>query len=131
MKRSPMLEMGRRREVNRSRPTVPHRNLSDYRIIVFIAFSGEEEGLIGSSYYVNHPVVPLLNTVAMINMDMIGRLKDRTLIVGGIGTAHEWRAMVDADNSVQGITVSLNARRPEDPTSGKGPIVLGANGQPV
>ncbi len=131
MKRSPMLEMGRRREVNRSRPTVPHRNLSDYRIIVFIAFSGEEEGLIGSSYYVNHPVVPLLNTVAMINMDMIGRLKDRTLIVGGIGTAHEWRAMVDADNSVQGMTVSLNARRTEDPTSGKGPIVLGANGQPV
>src|SRR5260370_10822561 len=67
----------------------------------------------------------------MINMDMIGRLKDRTLIVGGIGTAHEWRAMVDADNSVQGMTVSLNARRTEDPTSGKGPIVLGANGQPV
>src|SRR2546421_1233973 len=44
------------------------------RTIVFIAFSGEEEGLIGSSYYVNHPGLPLQNTVAMINMDMIGRL---------------------------------------------------------
>jgi aminopeptidase YwaD len=44
------------------------------RTIVFIAFSGEEEGLIGSSYYVNHPVAPLANTVAMINMDMIGRM---------------------------------------------------------
>ena len=40
------------------------------RTIVFAAFSGEEEGLLGSNYYVNHPVIPLANTVAMINMDM-------------------------------------------------------------
>src|SRR5439155_1797881 len=37
------------------------------RTIVFIAFSGEEEGLLGSNYYVNHPIVPLASTVAMIN----------------------------------------------------------------
>ncbi|HEY8203238.1 MAG TPA: M20/M25/M40 family metallo-hydrolase [Pyrinomonadaceae bacterium] len=61
------------------------------RTIVFIAFSGEEEGLIGSNHYVNHPVVPLTNTVAMVNMDMIGRLKDQKLIIGGVGTAAEWR----------------------------------------
>lgn len=61
------------------------------RTIVFIAFSGEEEGLIGSSYYVNHPIVPLADTVAMINMDMIGRLKDEKLIIGGVGTASEWK----------------------------------------
>jgi Zn-dependent M28 family amino/carboxypeptidase len=61
------------------------------RTIVFIAFSGEEEGLIGSNYYVNHPVVPLANTVAMINMDMIGRLKDQKLTIGGVGTAQEWK----------------------------------------
>ena len=61
------------------------------RTIVFVAFSGEEEGLIGSNYYVNHPVVPLANTVAMINMDMIGRLKDQKLIIGGMGTAQEWK----------------------------------------
>jgi len=107
------------------------QNQKPRRTIVFIAFSGEEEGLIGSSYYVNHPVVPLQNTVAMINMDMIGRLKERKLIVGGIGTAQEWRSMVDADNSVQGMTVSLNAPRREAVATGKGPIVLGANGQPV
>ena len=107
------------------------QNQKPRRTIVFIAFSGEEEGLIGSSYYVNHPVVPLQNTVAMINMDMIGRLKERKLIVGGIGTAQEWRSMVDADNSVQGMTVSLNAPRREIVATGKGPIVLGANGQPV
>jgi Zn-dependent M28 family amino/carboxypeptidase len=61
------------------------------RTIVFVAFSGEEEGLIGSNYYVNHPVVPLANTVAMINMDMIGRLKDQKLTIGGVGTAQEWK----------------------------------------
>jgi len=69
------------------------------RTIVFIAFSGEEEGLIGSNYYVNHPVVPLANTVAMINMDMIGRLKVRNLIVGGVGTAQEWRSLIESENT--------------------------------
>jgi len=102
------------------------------RTVVFIAFSGEEEGLIGSSYYVNHPIVPLANTVAMINMDMIGRLKDRNLIVGGVGTAQEWRSLIDADNSVGSMTVSLNtARAGGPPSSASLPIVVGANGQPV
>src|SRR5437763_614220 len=67
------------------------QNPKPRRTIVFIAFSGEEEGLIGSSYYVNHPVLPLANTIAMINMDMIGRLKERNLIIGGVGTAAGWR----------------------------------------
>src|SRR6185295_2720077 len=44
------------------------------RTLVFLAFSGEEDGLLGSNYYVNHPLVPLDKTVAMINMDMIGRM---------------------------------------------------------
>ncbi len=102
------------------------------RTVVFIAFSGEEEGLIGSSYYVNHPIVPLANTVAMINMDMIGRLKDRNLIVGGVGTAQEWRSLIDAGNSVGSMTVSLNtARAGGPPSSASLPIVVGANGQPV
>ena len=105
------------------------------RTIVFIAFSGEEEGLIGSSYYVNHPIVPLTNTVAMINMDMIGRLQNKKLIIGGIGTSQEWRAMVNEENMMQSLEVSVNA-----PVVGSAnislnapamPIVVGANGQPV
>jgi hypothetical protein len=64
------------------------------RTIVFIAFSGEEEGLLGSNYYVNHPIMPLANTVAMINMDMIGRTKSNRLIVGGVGTAQGFRDLV-------------------------------------
>jgi len=74
------------------------QNPKPRRTVVFIAFSGEEEGLIGSNYYVNHPVVPLANTVAMINMDMIGRLKEKKLVIGGVGTAQEWRSMLDARN---------------------------------
>lgn len=103
------------------------------RTIMFIAFSGEEEGLIGSNYYVNHPIVPLASTVAMINMDMIGRLKERKLIVGGAGTAQEWRSMIDADNSVQSMTVSLNSpiSAASATLSAALPIVLGSNGQPV
>lgn len=73
------------------------------RTLVFIAFSGEEEGLLGSNYYVNHPIVPLAQTVAMVNMDMIGRLNDNKLIVGGVGTSTVWREMIASAN--QGMPV--------------------------
>ncbi len=76
------------------------------RTLVFIAFSGEEEGLLGSNYYVNHPIIPLTKTIAMINMDMIGRMKDNKLIIGGLGTAPDWRAMIEGANVLQGVKVS-------------------------
>ena len=98
------------------------------RTIVFMCFSGEEEGLLGSSYYVNHPITPLANTVAMINMDMIGRMKDRKLIIGGIGTAKEWRELIGAGNVAQSIKVTATAGAM--PPSGM-PIVVGANGRPI
>src|SRR5262249_43335097 len=44
------------------------------RRLVFIAFSGEESGLLGSEHYCSHPLYPLQDTVAMINMDRVGRL---------------------------------------------------------
>jgi Zn-dependent M28 family amino/carboxypeptidase len=69
------------------------------RTLIFIAFSGEEEGLLGSNFYVNHPLVPLARTVAMINMDMIGRMKENQLIIGGVGTAAEWREWIEAANT--------------------------------
>jgi aminopeptidase YwaD len=56
------------------------------RGVLFLTFAGEELGLLGSSYYVNHPVLPLKDAVAMINMDMIGRIRDRKVYVGGVGT---------------------------------------------
>jgi hypothetical protein len=52
------------------------------RSIVFITFAGEELGLLGSSYYVQHPAVPLEKTIAMINLDMVGRAGGRILVDG-------------------------------------------------
>ena len=101
------------------------------RTIVFIAFSGEEEGLLGSNYYVNHPIVPLANTVAMINMDMIGRLKNKNLIVGGVGTAQEWRSMVEAQNLLEGMTVTSTTRTGPHSLSIAIPMVVASNGQPI
>ncbi len=69
------------------------------RTIIFIAFGAEEEGLIGSKAYVNNPVFPLDKTVAMINMDMVGRLNENKLTVGGIGSASEWSSLVNNKNS--------------------------------
>ena len=68
------------------------------RTIVFIAFGGEEEGLLGSQFYVKNPAFPLDRTVAMINMDMIGRLKDDKLTIGGVGTASEWKSLIESEN---------------------------------
>ena len=85
------------------------------RTLVFIAFGGEEEGLLGSNYYVNHPVVPLGKTIAMINMDMIGRMKDSKLMIGGVGTATEWRPLLaQTDFS---LTLSDDGFGPSDHSS--------------
>jgi aminopeptidase YwaD len=74
-------------------------NKNNKRTLIFIAFGGEEEGLLGSKYYVNNPVFPLEKTVAMINMDMVGRLTQNKLTVGGIGTASEWKSLVESKNT--------------------------------
>ncbi len=70
------------------------------RTLIFMCFSGEEEGLLGSKAYINDPAFPLDKTIAMINMDMIGRLKDEKLTIGGIGTSAEWKALVEGKNTV-------------------------------
>lgn len=70
------------------------------RTLIFMAFGGEEEGLLGSKYYVNNPIWPLDKTIAMINLDMVGRLNENKLTVGGIGTASEWNEAVKRRNDV-------------------------------
>ena len=66
------------------------------RRLVFICFSGEERGLLGSKHYVQSPVFPLDKTIAMLNYDMIGTLRDNNIDVNGVGTAKEFRGIVDA-----------------------------------
>lgn len=73
------------------------------RTVVFIAFSGEELGLLGSAYYVKHPVYPLARTIAMINLDMVGRLRNKRLIVYGTATATQFPALLDSLNWYQGF----------------------------
>jgi hypothetical protein len=64
------------------------------RNVLFIAFGGEELGVLGSAHFVKHPAVPLEKVVAMLNMDMIGRLRDKKLVVGGTGTSPAWKRML-------------------------------------
>ncbi|MEK6566311.1 MAG: M28 family peptidase [Bacteroidota bacterium] len=78
------------------------------RSILFIAFSGEELGLLGSAYYVNNPTVPLDRMIAMMNMDEIGRLKDRKLIVYGMGTSPGFESLVTRHNRDSMFVLKLN-----------------------
>jgi hypothetical protein len=82
--------------------------------ILFIAVSGEEQGLWGSNFYTKNPTVDLSKVNFMINMDMVGRLEnDRGLAVYGTGTAPDWDSLIDEVN-----TDSLKIIKKE---SGKGP----------
>jgi hypothetical protein len=65
------------------------------RRIVFLAFTGEERGLLGSAEYVKEPIFPLESTIAMINMDMVGRLENDKLTVFGTGTSPVWNDWLD------------------------------------
>ena len=64
------------------------------RRIVFIAFTAEELGLIGSKRYVEKPTYPLKNTIAMFNMDMVGRLRDGKMTVFCVGSSPRWEPLV-------------------------------------
>ncbi len=75
------------------------------RSVVFVAFTGEERGLLGSSHYVNHPVIPIEKTVAMLNMDMVGRLRDEKVIIVGTDTAPEFGPMLDRVNGPLGLNL--------------------------
>lgn len=63
---------------------------------LFIAFSGEEQGLIGSKYFVKSPLMQKQNVNFMINMDMIGHLDStkKTLIINGVGSSPEWNKAI-------------------------------------
>lgn len=69
------------------------------RRIVFMAFTGEERGLIGSARYCKEPLFSLDKTVAMLNLDMVGRLTDDKLIIQGGDTAKEFTPLVDKLNA--------------------------------
>jgi hypothetical protein len=87
--------------------------------IVFVTFSGEELGLLGSSFFVSQPPVPLDRVRAMLNMDMVGRLQGDPLIIAGTGTAAEWEDILRAARGPTGpeILVNPDGYGPSDHTS--------------
>ena len=89
------------------------------RSIVFIAFTGEESGLLGSNHWAKEPTVSTENATAMLNMDMVGRLESNPLIVYGMGTAEEWETIVEAANESVGLELAFESAGygPSDHTS--------------
>lgn len=89
------------------------------RSIVFIAFTGEESGLLGSAYFVNRGTLPIGRLRAMINLDMVGRLGDGPLIVSGVGTATEWRGILDEVAAAEDVAMAYQTDGfgPSDHTS--------------
>ena len=77
------------------------------RSIAFFTFSGEELGLLGSNYLVNNLPFPAEDAITMINMDMIGRLKDSSLIVYGTGTSSGWKDLLNKENKY-GFKLTFN-----------------------
>jgi aminopeptidase YwaD len=78
------------------------------RTMVFTFFSGEELGTLGSLHYVAAPTLPLTQTVAMLNMDMIGRMVNRTLDIGGTGTSPIWNDLLNGFNRDSSFTFKFN-----------------------
>ena len=99
-------------ELARRFAAIPNRQ---GRRLVFIAFSGEELGLFGSRHYAENPIFPLADTVAMFNLDMVGRLtqdpktKLDKLLTEGHGTAKPFKAMIDDAAKQFGFLLSSKA----------------------
>jgi hypothetical protein len=78
------------------------------RGILFVAFAGEELGLLGSSYYTRNPTMPLEKTVAMLNLDMIGRLRHDNLYIGGAGSSPVFQPKLDELGELEGLSYTFS-----------------------
>lgn len=76
------------------------------RSVLFVNFSGEELGLLGSQYFVEHAPVPVDSIVAMLNFDMVGRMRGDSLIVYGVATAREMPLVLDSANAPLRLSIS-------------------------
>jgi len=78
------------------------------RSIIFLAFSGEELGILGSTYYTNNPSVEINNITAMLNMDMVGRLNEESnLTIIGTGTSSKWKEILN-DKNTYGFKLAMS-----------------------
>ena len=95
------------------------RDSSNRRTVYFVLFSGEEAGLAGSSHFVAHPPAPVGSIRAMVNLDMVGRLRDDQLIAFGADSAPEWAGAIDSIGRSLGLKVTSkgDGYGPSDQTS--------------
>ncbi|KAB2878759.1 M28 family peptidase [bacterium] len=77
------------------------------RSLLFIGFTGEEMGLIGSKYFAEHPTTDLTQAVTMFNFDMVGRLKENQLIIHGMGTSPHFTQMINDQNKTYNFALTL------------------------
>ncbi|MGB5371779.1 MAG: M28 family peptidase [Flavobacteriaceae bacterium] len=85
---------------------------------LFIAFSGEEMGLLGSNYFVKNPTIDLNKVDYMLNMDMVGRLReDQTLAISGTGTSPIWAQVLNAANPGFKLVLDDSGVGPSDHTT--------------
>jgi len=75
------------------------------RTVVFVAFTGEELGLHGSRYFADHPPFPIASTRAMVNLDMVGRMRDNRLTAASVDSAKEFRELVG--RAAGGLSVEM------------------------
>nr|MDQ5872516.1 M28 family peptidase [Acidobacteriota bacterium] len=89
------------------------------RTVYFVLFSGEESGIAGSSYFVGHSPVTLDRVRAMVNLDMVGRLRDDQLIAFGAASAPEWTAALESIGRPLGLKLTSkgDGYGPSDQTS--------------
>lgn len=92
---------------------------SHKRSIVFIAFSAEELGIVGSRYFVSNPGIDLSHVNAMINLDMVGRMDEKILQVSGTGTSDIFKDLLvqENDSSIIKLTISEEGYGPSDHSS--------------
>lgn len=92
-----LIELGRRLGENKDRKG---------RRVVLIAFTGEEKGLLGSRHYTTKPLFPLETTAAMVNLDMVGRLREDKVQIYGCGTSKDFTAILDKLNDKHKLKIS-------------------------
>jgi hypothetical protein len=94
-------------------------NVKENYNFLFICFSGEELGLLGSKKWCDNPTIDLTKINYMINMDMIGRLNDSTkkLLVYGVGTSPTWVPLLEKTNTYFSIKMDSSGIGPSDQTS--------------
>jgi Tol biopolymer transport system component/Zn-dependent M28 family amino/carboxypeptidase len=95
--------------------------------VVFAFWSGEELGVIGSSYFTENPAVPLEKIAAYVNFDMVGRMRDNKLTLQAVGSSKAWPELIEKRNVAAGFNLTLQ----EDPYLPTDATALYAKGVPV